>query len=124
MRDLTRELPNAIAAERSRVATEGWGAQLLAKQSPAGDWGGGPKWDLITLFSLVVLKDLGLEPAGKQARKMLVRIQAVLRLTERDIFRDAHLQVAQWGVMVEASRYKATGFAVQSPPLFRRLPHE
>src|SRR5438876_9114299 len=30
MRDLTDEAPNAIAAERSRVATEGWGAQLLA----------------------------------------------------------------------------------------------
>ena len=30
MRDLTGEAPDAIAAERSRVATEGWGAQLLA----------------------------------------------------------------------------------------------
>ena len=53
MRDLTGEAPDAIAAERSRVATEGWGAQLLALQSPAGNWGG-PKWDLITLYSLVV----------------------------------------------------------------------
>ena len=42
MRDLTGEAPNAIAAERSRVATEGWGAQLLAFQSPAGNWGGSP----------------------------------------------------------------------------------
>ena len=74
MRDLTGEAPNAIAAERSRVATEGWGAQLLALQSPAGNWGGGPKWDLITLYSLVVLKDLGLDPASKQARKMIDRV--------------------------------------------------
>jgi hypothetical protein len=37
MRDLTGEAPNTIAAERSRVATEGWGAQLLARQSPAGE---------------------------------------------------------------------------------------
>src|SRR5260370_41276226 len=73
MRDLTGEAPNAIAAERSRVATEGWGAQLLAPQSPAGHWGG-PKWDLITLYSLVVLKDLGLDPASKEARKMIGRI--------------------------------------------------
>src|SRR5580698_7419755 len=65
MRDLSGEAPEAIAAERSRIATEGWGAQLLAAQSPAGDWGVGPKWDLITLFSLVVLKDLGLDPASK-----------------------------------------------------------
>jgi hypothetical protein len=71
MRDLTGEAPNAIRAERSRVATEGWGARLLARQRPAGDWGGGSKWDLITLWSLVVLKDLGLDPASKQARKMI-----------------------------------------------------
>ncbi|MGB7284259.1 MAG: hypothetical protein WBE13_18485 [Candidatus Acidiferrum sp.] len=78
MRDLTGEGPGAIAAERSRVATEGWGAQLLARQSPAGHWGGGPKWDLITLFSLVVLKDLGLDPASKQARKMVDRVDKEL----------------------------------------------
>ena len=40
MQDLTGEAPDAIAAERSRVATEGWGAQLLARQSPPGHWGG------------------------------------------------------------------------------------
>jgi hypothetical protein len=74
MRDLTGEAPSTIAAERSRVATEGWGAQLLARQSPAGDWGGGKKWDLITLWSLVVLKDLGLDPASKEARKMIDRV--------------------------------------------------
>jgi hypothetical protein len=74
MRDLTDETPSAIGAERSRVATEGWGAQLLARQSPAGHWGGGPKWDLITLYSLVALIDLGLDPASKQARKMIDRV--------------------------------------------------
>src|SRR6266851_681066 len=74
MRDLTGEAPNAIAAERSRVATEGWGAQLLALQSLAGHWGDGPKWDLITLYSLVVLKDLGLDPTSKEARKMIDRV--------------------------------------------------
>src|SRR6266581_2400793 len=73
MTDLTGEAPNAIAAERSRVATEGWGAQLLARQSPAGHWGG-PKWDLITLYSLVVLKDLGLDPSSKEARQMIDRV--------------------------------------------------
>jgi hypothetical protein len=74
MRDLTGEAANVIAAERSRVATEGWGAQLLAAQSPAGDWGGGSKWDLITLWSLVVLKDLGLDPASKESRRMIDRV--------------------------------------------------
>src|SRR5579863_7785398 len=75
MRDLIGEAPEAIAAERSRVAIEGWGAQLLARQTSAGHWGGGPKWDLITLFSLVVLMDLGLDPASKQGRKMIDRVE-------------------------------------------------
>jgi hypothetical protein len=74
MRDLTDATPDAIAAERSRVATEGWGVQLLAAQTPAGHWGAGPKWDLITLYGLAVLKDLGLNPASRQARKMIDRV--------------------------------------------------
>ena len=74
MRDLTGESTDKIAAERSRVATEGWGAQLLARQSVAGHWGGGQKWDLVALWSLVVLKDLGLDPAARQARRMIDRV--------------------------------------------------
>ena len=85
MRDLTDEAPNTIAAERSRVATEGWGAQLLARQSPAGHWGEGPRgWRvdlpnddrglLIALYSLTVLMDLGLDPASQQARRMIDRV--------------------------------------------------
>ena len=73
MRDLTGDSAAAIAAERSRVATEGWGAQLLAVQSPAGSWEG-QQWDLVTLNSLAVLKDLGLDPASKQARIMIDRV--------------------------------------------------
>ena len=75
MRDLTGEDPHVVAAERSRVATEGWGAVLLALQSPAGNWGGNEdRGLLITLYSLVVLMDLGLDPASKQARKMIDRV--------------------------------------------------
>jgi hypothetical protein len=74
MKDLTDEAPDAIAAERSRIATEGWGAKLLAHQVTAGHWGG-PKEDLTALYSLVVLMDLGLDPASKQARKMIDRVK-------------------------------------------------
>ena len=76
MRDLTDEAPSTIAAERSRIATEGWGARLLALQSPTGNWGG-PNEDpglLFTFYTLVVLKDLGLDPASKQARTMIDRV--------------------------------------------------
>jgi hypothetical protein len=90
MRDLTGEVSDAIAAERSRVATEGWGARLLALQSRAANWGGpkdvdimrkvNPKLSeenaglLITMYTLVALKDLGLDPTSKQARKMIDRV--------------------------------------------------
>ena len=100
MRDLTGDAADAIAAERSRVATEGWGAQLLTAQSPAGRWSGSPggwRYDLpkedrdllISLYALVVLKDLGLDPASKQARKMIDRVdQRVVfkRLNNRPFF--------------------------------------
>jgi hypothetical protein len=76
MRDLTDDAPGAIVAERSRVAMEGWGARLLALQSPAGNWGG-PNENpglLFTFYTLVVLKDLGLDPASREARKMIDRV--------------------------------------------------
>ena len=38
MNDLIGESQDMIAAERSRVATEGWEARLLARQSRAGNW--------------------------------------------------------------------------------------
>ena len=86
MRDLTGEAPDAIAAERSRIATEGWGAQLLARQSAAGNWGERPaqverrfaarrtEGCLSPSTALTVLMDLGLDPASKQARKMIDRV--------------------------------------------------
>jgi len=81
MRDLSDENPNAIADERSRVATEGWGAQLLARQSSNGTWGGAKENPglLITFYTLVILKDLGLDPTSKQARKMIDRVDKRLR---------------------------------------------
>jgi hypothetical protein len=92
MRDLTAETSDAIAAERSRVATEGLGARLLAVQSADGRWSGGPRgWRadmpkehrdlLITLYSLSVMKDLGLDPASKRARKMIDRVEKRLVFT-------------------------------------------
>jgi hypothetical protein len=76
LRDLTDAVPAAIAAERSRVATEGWGARLLAVQSPAGHWGGSKEGRglLVTLYTLVLLMELGLDPASRQARRMIDRV--------------------------------------------------
>ncbi len=75
MRDLADAAPHAVAAERARIATEGWGAKLLALQSPAGYWGGpNDRGWLVTLYTLVALMDLGLDPASKQAKEMIDRV--------------------------------------------------
>jgi hypothetical protein len=64
MRDLTDATPGEIAAERARVSREGWGAELLSRQFETGKWTPAEqdRGLLITLYSLVVLKDLGADP--------------------------------------------------------------
>jgi hypothetical protein len=71
MRDLLGAPANEVAAERARVATEGAGAQLLALQGADGRWGGAAwnrGWDS-TMHVLMLLRDLGLDPASDQARR-------------------------------------------------------
>jgi hypothetical protein len=71
MRDLTHEPADVVAAERSRVATEGWGAQLLALQAPDGQWGG-KAWShdwTDTFHVLELLRRFGLDPKSEQARR-------------------------------------------------------
>jgi hypothetical protein len=73
MRDLMDEPGEIVAGERSRVASEGWGARLLDLQGPDGQWGGGtffPHWTS-TFYTLLLLKDLGLDPATERARSAI-----------------------------------------------------
>lgn len=69
LRDLTDASEEEIRAERKRVATEGWGARLLAQQDFDGRWDGGaytPKWTSTT-YTLIQLQRLGLEPGHPAA---------------------------------------------------------
>ncbi len=76
MRDLGDEDERAVAAERSRVATEGWGARVLERQTPRGHWGPGEdKSRLITVHMLTLLKDLGADPAAKRVRSAIDRVR-------------------------------------------------
>ena len=71
MRDLTYAPADEVAAERARVATEGAGAQMLALQAPDGRWGDAAwnrGWNS-TMHVLMLLRDLGLDPASDQARR-------------------------------------------------------
>jgi hypothetical protein len=70
MRDLTDSPAEVLAAERSRVTSEGWGPRLLDQQRPDGQWGDGiatPFW-WSNMYTLVYLRDLGLDPASARAR--------------------------------------------------------
>ena len=71
MRDLTDAPTEEVAAERARVATEGWGAQLLALQGTDGSWAGAAwnqGWDS-TMHVLTLLREMGLDPASDQAQR-------------------------------------------------------
>lgn len=71
LRDLTGAPAHAVALERARVASEGWGAQLLALQGADGRWGGeawNRGWDS-TMHVLMLLRDFGLDPASAAARR-------------------------------------------------------
>ncbi|MBO0861122.1 MAG: hypothetical protein J2P21_22085, partial [Chloracidobacterium sp.] len=74
MRDLMDESGEAIAAERSRVASDGWGTRLLDLQGPDGNWGGGPYifpgW-ISTTDTLLLLRELGPDPASERVRKAI-----------------------------------------------------
>jgi hypothetical protein len=81
MRDLVGAPAEEVAAERSRVATEGWGAQLLRMQGEDGSWGGeawNHGWDS-TMHVLSLLRDMGLDPAGEQARRAVGLVRERVR---------------------------------------------
>ncbi|EWT02191.1 hypothetical protein N865_00460 [Intrasporangium oryzae NRRL B-24470] len=98
LRDLTDAPAEAVAAERSRVTTEGWGARLLAARDPDGQWMGGacfpgrgepPKdgsqpWTS-TLPAMMELYDYGLDPTTETAREMTALVTANCRWEYDDL---------------------------------------
>jgi hypothetical protein len=77
LRDLTDAPAHTVDAERARVATEGWGASLLALQAPDGRWAEAAwnrGWNS-TMHVLALLVHLGLDPGSVQARSALDRVR-------------------------------------------------
>ena len=77
MRDLTDAAADVVAAERARVATEGWGDRLLAVQGPEGKWAGGGLFPEFTstCWTLVQLRDLGVEPGAPAVRRAIALVR-------------------------------------------------
>ncbi len=88
MRDLTHEPADVVAAERSRVASEGWGARLLALQGADGQWDGGTYFPALTApppansqpwtataWTLSLLREMGLDPESEPARRAVALVR-------------------------------------------------
>jgi hypothetical protein len=90
LRDLVQAPAAVIAAERARVATEGWGARLLALQGEDGQWAGGAcfparsvhqsdehegqPWTS-TLPTLQLLRDFGIDPCSEPVRRAVALVR-------------------------------------------------
>lgn len=77
LRDLAHEPTDVVAAERSRVATEGWGARLLALQAEDGLWAGNAfsQDHTDTFHVLELLRRLGLDPQSPEAMRAIGRVR-------------------------------------------------
>lgn len=93
LRDLAGAPEEVVAAERARVATEGWGARILALQGEDGQWEGGalfparkpggekPKgqpWTA-TAYCLVDLHDFGVDPHEGKVRRAVAQVRESCR---------------------------------------------
>lgn len=89
LRDLVHAPAEVVAAERARVATEGWGARLLALQGDDGQWAGGAcfparslNWQssegqpwISTLPTLELLLAFGVEPHAEHVQQAVARVR-------------------------------------------------
>jgi hypothetical protein len=86
LRDLVDAPPETVAAERSRVANEGWGGRVLALQGEDGLWAGGALFPVprdrsasgqpwtATAYCLVLLQDLGVDPHDERVRRAVAKV--------------------------------------------------
>jgi hypothetical protein len=80
MRDLTDASPEAIASERPRVAREGLGAEILARQSSDGSWrhADAPIW-VPTLFTTLFLRATDVDRTDPAVESAVARLEQGLR---------------------------------------------
>jgi hypothetical protein len=86
MRDLAHAPAETVAMERGRVATEGWGARLLALQGEDGLWDGGAlfPWPRVhfegqpwtaTEPTLTLLRLFGIDPDSERVRTAVAQVR-------------------------------------------------
>jgi hypothetical protein len=98
LRDLVGASEGIVERERRKIARDGWGKRLLAKQDPEGTWARGqssdgglysPKWTSTT-YTMLLLRDFGLPAKNRQARK------ACALLLDQGLQRDGGINFGIW----------------------------
>jgi len=93
LRDLVDAPTDVVAAERARIATQGWGARLLDLEGEDGQWDGGAlfpgpidqsqgpgqfgegqPWSA-TAYSLMLLRDFGIDPQNDRVRRAVALVK-------------------------------------------------
>jgi hypothetical protein len=108
LRDLVGAAGRTVGRERNKVAREGWGARLLARQDPEGTWAGGlysPKWTSTT-YTLLLLRDFGLATDNRQARR------ACTLLLERGLQPDGGINYGTWAQWTRRGETCITGMVL------------
>jgi hypothetical protein len=133
LRDLAGAPPDVVAAERARIAAEGWGARLLALQGADGQWAGGAcfparsygwhadrhsqPWTS-TFPTLQLLQEFGIDPADERVRRAVAGVEAGCRWEHAgQRFFDGEVEPCINGRVVTLGAY----FGVDVEPVITRL---
>jgi hypothetical protein len=133
LRDLADAPAADVEMERGRIATEGWGARLLALQGTDGQWAGGAcfparyseertayigqPWTA-TLPTLQLLREFGVSPGDPSARDAIDRVRTGCRWEHAgQPFFDGEVEPCINGRVVRLGAY----FCVDISPIVERL---
>jgi hypothetical protein len=120
MRDLTDTPAESVAAERARVAEEGWGAELLGRQTPEGHWSDDQEhgW-MTTTDALQLLRNLGADPGSEKVRQAIDRVRDGIIWYQLDgqPFFDGETEACINGRILAAGAY----FGAAVDPVLERL---
>jgi hypothetical protein len=114
LRDLCGAKANIVERERKKIPRHGWGARLLAKQDAEGTWARGksgdsglysPKW-ISTTYTMMLLRDFGLPPASRQAKR------ACKHLLEGGLQPDGGINYGTWAKWTRRGEACVTGMVL------------
>jgi hypothetical protein len=120
MRDLAGAPARAAERERKKIASEGWGARLLARQGADGRWAGAPreaggrssdgglyspKW-ISTTYTMLTLRDFGLAPSHPGAKR------ACALLLAEGLQRDGGVSYGTWARWTRQGETCITGMVL------------